>query len=116
MTLASLIKPGGMLVLTTPNFARYENIVALIKGENIVEAYREDLPDSADVTDYVGHIREYTIAEIVEHIENAGLVIEQLLMCNQWAVLLPNPLLNDIMIVCARKPDKPEAKETDNGR
>ena len=110
-TLASLIRPGGMLILTTPNFARYENIAALSRGESIVETYREDLPDDVDVTDYVMHIREYTISEVVEYVENTGLRIEKLLMCNQWSAhdrLLPNPLLNDIMIVCAKKSCTPE--------
>ena len=108
-TLGTLIRPGGMLILTTPNLARYGNIAALIRGERILEPYREDLPESVDVTDYVGHIREYTVGEVVEYVEHADLVIEQLLMCNQWSPherLHPNPLLNDIMIVCAGKPGR----------
>ena len=70
-----------------------------------VEAYHEDLPDDLDVTDYVSHIREYMISEVVEHMENAGLRIEQVLTCNQWAPhdRLHEPLLNDIIIVDARK-------------
>ena len=105
-TLASLIKPGGALVLTTPNFARYENIAKLVRGENIVQPYPEDLPDEVDSTDYVGHIREYTIGEVARHIEDAGLVIEHMSTCNQWRPhneLLPNPLLNDIIIAYATK-------------
>ena len=105
-TLASLIKPGGTIVLTTPNFARFENTAKLMRGENIVDQYREDLPGDIDVTDYVGHIREYTVGEIVAYIEDAGLTIEKLLMCNQWSAHdrpLPDPLSNDIMIVSARK-------------
>lgn len=109
VTLASLIKQGGALVLTAPNLARYENIAKLIGGKSILEAFREDLPDEADVTDHVGHIREYTIAEVIEYVENSGLVIEQLLTCNQWRAhddLLSNPLLNDIIIVYATKTAK----------
>lgn len=103
--IASLIAPGGRLILTTPNIARQANIEALQYGRNIVEAYREDLPDNLDVTDYVSHIREYTISEVVEHVENAGLRIEQVLTCNQWAPhdRLLEPLRNDITIVDARK-------------
>lgn len=103
--IASLIAPGGRLILTTPNIARQANIEALKYGRNIVEAYREDLQDNLDVTDYVSHIREYTISEVVEHVENAGLRIEQVLTCNQWAPHdgLHEPLRNDIIIVDARK-------------
>lgn len=104
-TISSLIAPGGRLILTTPNIARQSNIDALRRGWNIVEAYREDLPEGVDVTDYVAHIREYTIAEVVEHVEHAGLTVQQVLTCNQWAPhdRLKEPCLNDIMIVDARK-------------
>ncbi len=103
--ISSLIAPGGRLILTTPNIARQANIEALQHGRNIVEAYREDLPDGLDVTDYVSHIREYTISEVVEHVENAGLTIEQVLTCNQWAPhdRIDNSLLNDIIMVDARQ-------------
>ncbi len=104
-TISSLIAPGGRLILTTPNIARQANIQALRHGRNIVETYREDLPDGVDVTDYVAHIREYTISEVVEHVEHAGLTIQQVLTCNQWAPhdRLNEPCINDIMIVDARK-------------
>ena len=103
--ISSLIEPGGRLILTTPNLARQSNIEALQHGRNIVEAYREDLPDGVDVTDYVAHVREYTILEVVEHVEQAGLVVQQVLTCNQWAPhdRLNEPHLNDIMIIDARK-------------
>ena len=103
--ISSLIEPGGRLILTTPNIARQANIEALQYGRNIVEAYREDLPEDLDVTDFVSHIREYTISEVVGHVENAGLTIEQVLTCNQWTAhdRLHEPLLNDIIIVDARK-------------
>lgn len=103
--ISSLIEPGGRLILTTPNIARQGNIEALQRGRNIVETYREDLPEGVDVTDYVAHIREYTISEVVEHVEHAGLTVQQVLTCNQWAPhdRLIEPRLNDIMIIDARK-------------
>ena len=103
--ISSLIEPGGRFLLTTPNIARQGNIEALKRGRNIVETYREDLPEGVDVTDYVAHIREYTISEVVEHVEHAGLIVQQVLTCNQWAPhdRLIEPRLNDIMIIDARK-------------
>ena len=105
-TVSSLIAPGGRLILTTPNIARQANIEALRCGQNIVESFREDLPDGVDVTNYVAHIREYTISEVVEHVEQAGLRVAQVLTCNQWQShdrLEENPCRNDIMIIEARK-------------
>ena len=67
-SVCSLIEPNGRFILTTPNIARQANIDALQRGQNVVESYREDLPYDVDVTDYVAHIREYTITEVVEHV------------------------------------------------
>lgn len=98
------LKAGGTLILTTPNIARQSNIDALRRGDNILEPYREDVPDGTDVTDYVGHIREYTVAEVVDLVEAAGLRIEEMVMCN-WMdePLARNPLLNLYTCVLATK-------------
>ena len=66
------LRPGGHLLLTTPNVARQASIDALARGENIQEPFREDVPAERDVTDYVSHIREYTVREVVELVEEAG--------------------------------------------
>ena len=89
------LKPSGALLLTTPNIARQSNIDRLQWGENILEPFREDTPPSRDVTDFVRHIREYTVHEVVDLMEAAGLQITELAMCN-WMdePLHPDPLRN----------------------
>jgi glycosyltransferase involved in cell wall biosynthesis/SAM-dependent methyltransferase len=52
-----VLKPGGMLVLTTPNVARLDNVRKIIAGENIYDPY-------SGYGAYGRHNREYTQAEL----------------------------------------------------
>ncbi len=98
------LKSGGSLLLTTPNIARQSNIDLLQRGENVLEPYREDAPPDRDVTDFVAHIREYTVQEVVDLVEAAGLRITDLAMCN-WMdePLHPDPLRNRYTCLLATK-------------
>jgi SAM-dependent methyltransferase len=53
-----VLKPGGTLIVTTPNVARLENITRLIAGENIYDPYSGYGP-------YGRHNREYNRHELV---------------------------------------------------
>ena len=64
--LGSALHPGGWLVLQTPNAARMGNRVRLLAGRNPFEELRDDLVSP-------GHIREYTVDEVVELGRAAGL-------------------------------------------
>lgn len=55
--ISRVLAPGGMLVLTTPNAARLENIVALLEGRNLYDPYSAYGP-------YGRHNREYTRDEL----------------------------------------------------
>jgi SAM-dependent methyltransferase len=57
--LASALRPGGWLVLQTPNAARLANRVRLLAGKNPFEPLR---PDSTSP----GHFREYTVDELLD--------------------------------------------------
>ena len=57
LQLKKVLKPDGMLVLTTPNAARLENVVAFIEGRNIYDPYSAYGP-------YGRHNREYTRHEL----------------------------------------------------
>ena len=104
--LASALKPEGLLLLTTPNIARMQHLHALAAGENFLEPFSEHIPPGADSTDYVEHVREYSIREVVDAVEAVGLEVTDVLMTG-WGDggydLLPNPFVNEIMVVKAEK-------------
>jgi 2-polyprenyl-3-methyl-5-hydroxy-6-metoxy-1,4-benzoquinol methylase len=104
--LTSLLRPGGTLLLTTPNIARLAHLEALAAGENFLEPFSEDIPEGGDPTDYVEHVREYSIREVVDAVENAGLAVEEVLMTG-WGEAgyapLPNPYANEIIVLSATR-------------
>ena len=55
--ISRVLKPGGLLVLTTPNAARIESVVALLEGRNLYDQYSAYGP-------YGRHNREYTRDEL----------------------------------------------------
>lgn len=104
--LAPLLRSGGRLTVTTPNIARLQHLEALLAGENFLERFREDLPAGADATDFVEHVREYSVRELVEAVEAVGLGVDRVLMTG-WGDAgyepLPNPYANEIIVLSATK-------------
>jgi len=74
--LARVMKPGAMLLLTTPNVCNLANILALAQGKNIFWA-PEIFYGSSD-----RHNREYTPAEVVATVRDAGLEIADQFLFN----------------------------------
>lgn len=64
-----VLKPGGTLILTTPNVARLENIARLISGENIYDPYSGYGP-------YGRHNREYNRHDLAKLLEHEGFDLE----------------------------------------
>lgn len=60
-----VLKPGGFVVVTTPNVARAANVRALTEGRNIYDAYHGN-------GIYGRHNREYTAAEVSLLLESCG--------------------------------------------
>jgi SAM-dependent methyltransferase len=54
-----VLKPGGILILTTPNVARLENVARLLSNHNLYDPYSGYGP-------YGRHNREYTSTELSE--------------------------------------------------
>ena len=66
--LLSLLKPGGLLYLTTPNFLRDENLARIARHENPQAVY----PRRGQNWDAHHHFREMTMAELHAFTEAAG--------------------------------------------
>lgn len=60
-----VLRPSGILILTTPNVARLENVVRMIAGENIYDPYSGYGP-------YGRHNREYNRHELVNLLVHEG--------------------------------------------
>ena len=64
-----ILRPGGLLVVTTPNSARLQNRVRLALGGNV----QSPLNDWMFGLPHARHAREYTAAELRELVARAGL-------------------------------------------
>ena len=64
--LASLLRPGGTLLVQTPNAAALSRRFWLLAGRNPFEPIRDDLHQA-------GHFREYTARELERLVRDAGL-------------------------------------------
>ncbi len=64
-----ILKPGGRLILTTPNVAKLDNFFQIAAGKNINDRYSGYGP-------YGRHNREYTQSEIAALLQTMGFTVE----------------------------------------
>jgi SAM-dependent methyltransferase len=57
--ISRVLRPGGFVILTTPNAARLANLIQILKGNNIYSGYSKH-------GIYGRHNREYTLKEVVD--------------------------------------------------
>ena len=69
LEMARVLKPGGLLVLSTPNVAKLQNRMRLMAGRNIYTS----LETMISLSVYKRHVREYTLAEVKALVSRAGL-------------------------------------------
>lgn len=100
-----VLKPGGHMVLTTPNLHRLSNKVRFLLGKN----YLGPLVKTYDGTN---HIREFDISELEKYLSNAGFNIKTLETFNYYKSLkerLVYQLFNlpgwrrNIMAICLKQ-------------
>jgi SAM-dependent methyltransferase len=71
--ISRVTRPGGILIVSSPNQAALENRLLLLKGRSIL-----DLPDEQSFAKGVfGHIRLYTLSEIKTHLEKFNFTVER---------------------------------------
>lgn len=67
-----VLKPGGVLVISTPNASRADSIVNFLVGRNIYDPYHLGAPLKGS-----RHSREYTLAELTGLLEGCGYSIDR---------------------------------------
>jgi SAM-dependent methyltransferase len=66
-----VLKPGGLVLLTTPNALRLSNVLGLLRGRNIYDRYYHD-------SLYARHAREYSPEEVQRLFEEVGFHVTHL--------------------------------------
>jgi len=77
--LATALRPGGTLVLSTPNIHRLSNILHLLEGRNILP----QIPKSGTLPIWM-HAREFTVNEVRAAIPEAGLEAGRVFTSSCW--------------------------------
>jgi SAM-dependent methyltransferase len=76
-----VLKPGGQLLLSTPNlrsFRGIRNLVLRNQGHAVSEGvYRQY--EKLQTLGHMGHVREYTTREVVEFLERVGFAVARIL-------------------------------------
>lgn len=76
-----VLKTGGKLIVTTPNFASLRNILLLAAGRNPTALFPEEiLRNKEKAEDSRVHPREYTVSEVKAALEKAGFEISEVQM------------------------------------
>jgi SAM-dependent methyltransferase len=73
-----VLRPGGHILITTPNVLRWSNLWALLRGANIYDRYHGN-------GIYGRHNREYAPAEVAELLKTNGYQIERLETLNVYS-------------------------------
>lgn len=65
-----VLKPGGTLMLSTPNLYSFYTIARFNLGKGINNPYKEF--DKLNTLGHMGHVREYSTKEVKEFLHNSG--------------------------------------------
>jgi trans-aconitate methyltransferase len=73
--LGGWLRPGGRMVVQTPNAAALHKRLRTLAGRSALNASRPD----------PGHVHEYTVSELVDAARAAGLIVEDVALANYFA-------------------------------
>lgn len=76
--LRRIIRPGGLLILTTPNAVRLSNVAHLIEGSNFFDRYHPEFGV------YGRHNREFTCEELQVLLQNNGFEMVHLVTLDRY--------------------------------
>lgn len=114
--LARMLKPGGVLIMDTPNLAQLANRQRLARGEPVMTPIAIQFHAAIP---FEGHHREYTADEMAWMIQAAGLELAALDLFNYSAYvhetlagrdainhwrMVANPTMRELVMIAARKP------------
>lgn len=86
--LRRILKPGGIVVITTPNLASFENRLRLLLGRYPIWVEYE-LSDQ-------GHVRSYTVPTLRAQLRRNGFAVEQVV--GNWVPVVPQRFVHDVRI------------------
>jgi len=95
-TLSSLLKPGGYLILQTPNAAFLGSRIKLLLGKN-------PMPWIRDEPNNPGHYREYTKQELIKLSDMTGFELVSIIGRNYFSH--PSAIKQTLLKVTALLPD-----------
>ena len=69
-----VLKPGGHLLLSTPNGRSLSNLYNLLRHDRGLEFPIFDCYSALSTVGHMGHVREYTVTDVVEFLRACGFV------------------------------------------
>ncbi|MEK7616894.1 MAG: class I SAM-dependent methyltransferase [Patescibacteria group bacterium] len=78
-----ILKPKGVLLLTTPNLYAIHKIIMFNLGKSFNDAYDEF--NKLNIYGYMGHIREYSVDEVRKFLEKTGFRIKDVIYRHDYS-------------------------------